>query len=194
MADPMTPDSDATTHEPAWVADVLHFWFDELVPAQWFAKDPALDARIRARFQPLHERLAAATDLAADTARVALATLIVLDQFSRNLHRGDARAFAADPLARRLADAAIARGFDAQVAPARRMFFYLPFEHAEDLADQHRAVALFEALGDPRLTRYAEAHRDLIARFGRFPHRNAVLGRESTPEEIESMRGPMGAF
>jgi uncharacterized protein (DUF924 family) len=166
-----------------WVDDVLRFWFGELAPAQWFVKDAALDARIRERFLGLHERLAAADEVRTDTPREALAAVIVLDQFSRNLHRDSARAFAADPLARRIADDALARGFDAQVDAAHRLFF-----------DQHRAVALFEALGDPRLTRYAQAHLDLIVRFGRFPHRNSLLGRESTDEEREAMAGPMGAF
>ena len=178
----------------AWVDDVLGFWFGELTPRQWFAKDDAVDARIRGRFGALHERLAATPDLQPGSAREALATVIVLDQFSRNLHRGDARAFAADAQARRVADAAIARGFDAQVDHGWRMFFYLPFEHGEDLADQDRAVALIGALGDPSLARYAQAHRDVIARFGRFPQRNAALGRESTPEEIEALRDGKASF
>ena len=190
----MTPDPMDGASEPGWVRDVLAFWFDELGPAQWFAKDAALDERIRARFQPLHARLAASADPPIDTPAQALATVIVLDQFSRNLHRDDARAFAADALARRLADAAIARAFDAQVDASRRMFFYLPFEHSEDLADQDRSIALFTAIGDPRLTRYAEAHRALIARFGRFPHRNAVLGRRSTQDEEEYLKQPGAGF
>jgi uncharacterized protein (DUF924 family) len=123
-----------------------------------------------------------------------LATVIVLDQFSRNLHRDDARAFAADPQARTLARRALELGVDRGLAPAERLFLYLPFEHSEDLADQQLAVQLVTGLGDAGWTRYAEAHRDIIARFGRFPHRNAVLGRATTPEEEAFLREPMSRF
>jgi uncharacterized protein (DUF924 family) len=122
------------------------------------------------------------------------AAVIVLDQFSRNLFRNSARAFAADPLARKLAARAIEQGVDAALPPEQRIFLYLPFEHSEDRADQARAVALTNALGNENWTRYALAHQALIERFGRFPHRNAVLGRESTPEELEVLKQPFGAF
>ena len=182
--------------EPPWVEEVLDFWFGELAPRQWFAKDAALDERIRARFGALHERLLAtqAREVELEGARATQAAVIVLDQFSRNLHRGDARAFASDRQARKLADDAIDQGFDQAMTPAQRLFLYLPFEHSESLADQHRAVALVEALGVPEWTRYSIAHRDLIERFGRFPHRNAVLGRASTPEELDALAQPGNAF
>jgi uncharacterized protein (DUF924 family)/uncharacterized protein YndB with AHSA1/START domain len=170
--------------EPGWVADVLDFWFGELAPRDWFAGGPALDARIRERFASLHSRLAAGDVGEIASPREHLAAVIVLDQFSRQLHRDDARAFASDPLARRLADAALHAGFDAAMSVEQRLFLALPFEHSEDAADQARAVALTEALGNAQWTQYARAHQDIIARFGRFPHRNAALGRASTPEEL----------
>ena len=184
---------DAST-EPAWIGDVLAFWFDSLTESQRFARIDAVDAQIRTRFGELHARLAAAEEPEPATLREALATLIVLDQFSRNLFRGDPRAFASDERARRIADGLIARGEDRSLRNDERLHVYLPFEHSEDLADQDRAVALVAALGNAEWTRYAEAHRAVIARFGRFPHRNAVLGRESTAEEIASLAQPMGAF
>lgn len=185
----------APAGEPAWVDEVLRFWFGELRPADWFAKSDALDATIRTRFAPLHARLAAGEARRLEPApRTLLAAVVVLDQFSRNLHRDDARAFATDPLARELAQRALAQGLDRGLSPAERLFLYLPFEHSEDAADQALAVRLVEALGDPGWTRYAQAHKDIIDRFGRFPHRNAVLGRVSTPEELALLDTPMGRF
>jgi len=122
------------------------------------------------------------------------AAVIVLDQFSRNLYREDARAFAGDASARRLARMAIDAGADVPLPPEQRMFLYLPFEHSESLADQELSLRLYQRLGNEEWTRYARAHHDLVARFGRFPHRNALLGRESTPEEIAAMAEPMGHF
>ena len=174
----------ATATEPEWVAGVLDFWFVQSGPRDWFARDDAFDARLRERFGELHARLAADPGPLPDTARVALATVIVLDQFSRNLHRGDARAFAADAAARAIAAHAIERGFDRGLDAGARLFLYLPFEHSEDLADQDRAVALVAALGNAEWSRYAEAHRAVVARFGRFPHRNATLGRAPRADEI----------
>ncbi len=127
------------------------------------------------------------------TPLAALALVVVLDQFSRNMFRGTPRAFAGDPAALAAATVALERGFDRLLSPAERIFMYLPFEHAEDLAAQHRSLALFEAL-DPNDLEYARRHHEIIARFGRFPHRNAVLGRESTPEEIEFLKGPGSSF
>jgi uncharacterized protein (DUF924 family) len=164
-------------------ADVLAFW-REAGPKKWFAKDDAFDADIRARFLTAYE--AAAAGGLADwetTAEHALALVIVLDQFPRNMFRNDARAFAADETARGVADRAVARGFDMSVPEAERSFFYLPFEHSEDLADQERCVALFRAMGNADLLRWAELHADIIRRFGRFPHRNAALGRMTTAAE-----------
>lgn len=180
--------------EPTWVDDVLRFWFEDLTRADWFRKDAAIDARIRERFLPLHARLLAGDVTPPDTPSGLLAAVIVLDQFSRNLFRHDARAYAADPVARRIARAAISQGFDALAALHERQFFYLPFEHSEDPRDQRMAVSLVEPLGDPEMTRYATAHQSIIDRFGRFPHRNAILGRDSTPEEIEFLESPMSSF
>jgi uncharacterized protein (DUF924 family) len=164
-------------------AEVLAFW-RAAGPKKWFAKDDSFDTDIRRRFLATYED--AADGRLADweaAAESALALTIVLDQFPRNMFRNSARAFAADATARAVADRAIARGFDKSVPMAERTFFYLPFEHSEDLADQERCVALFRATGDADLLRWAELHADIIRRFGRFPHRNAVLSRTTTPEE-----------
>lgn len=156
---------------------------------RWFNAHSDFDAAIRDRFGALHAA-AAAGKLAAweDNAAPALALILVTDQFARNIYRGSAHAFATDELARNVADRAISHGFDRDTEPDLRSFFYLPFEHHEDLAAQDRSVALFETLaaetGQCENLDYALLHRDLIARFGRFPHRNAVLGRVSTPQEI----------
>ena len=183
-----------TVQEPAWVADVLDFWFQELSQGDWFAKSAELDDRIRARFLALHERLQHHDGQGLDGARPLLAAVIVLDQFSRNLFRGAARAFDCDPLARELARQAIARGFDRALTDRERVFLYLPFEHSEDRDDQALSVELISRLGNEHWTRYAEAHKTIIDRFGRFPHRNAVLGRASTEEEAEMLRQPMSSF
>jgi uncharacterized protein (DUF924 family) len=169
--------------EIATPAAVLAFWRDA-GPDRWFTKSAAFDEEIRARFLPTYEAAAARAlgDWESEAAS-ALALLLVLDQFPRNMFRNDARAFAADPLAREVADRALARGFDRAVAPELRTFFYLPFEHSEHPADQERSVALFRATGDAGLLKWAELHADIIRRFGRFPHRNAVLGRINTPQE-----------
>ncbi len=175
--------------------DILAFWFAEGPDSfrkAWFQKDEAFDASIRARFGAL---LVPARDGAldpwAETPQGALALLLVLDQFPRNLHRGSAEAFASDDHGRAIArQAVLARRFDLAVTPTQRSFFYLPFEHGEQLADQDLAVALFEGLRDiPAMAApdgvidYAWRHRAVIQRFGRFPHRNAALGRTSTPAE-----------
>jgi uncharacterized protein (DUF924 family) len=164
-------------------ADVLSFW-RTAGPKKWFAKDDAFDADIRARFMPTYEA-AAGGDLSEweATPDGALALTIVLDQFPRNLFRHGPQAFAADAAARAVADRALARGFDSQVPTGERMFFYLPFEHSESMVDQDRSCALFRELGNADLLRWAELHADIIRRFGRFPHRNAVLGRTTTPDE-----------
>ena len=162
---------------------VLAFW-RAAGPDKWFKKDTAFDNDIRARFLATYEA-AAAGQLAdwENTPDGALALIIVLDQFPRNMFRGSARAFAADAMARAVADRALARGFDAPMALRDRQFFYLPFEHSEALVDQERCCALFRATGDAELAKWAELHADIIRRFGRFPHRNAVLGRTTTPDE-----------
>ncbi|MGE0829275.1 MAG: DUF924 family protein [Hyphomonadaceae bacterium] len=165
-------------------SEILAFW-REAGPKKWFAEDEAFDAALRERFEAAHHA-AAGGELAAwsETAEGALALILLLDQLPRNLYRGSPHAFAADPLARRAASAAIARGFDTGFEPALRGFFYLPFEHSEDPRDQARCVALCEACGDADLLKWARIHADIIARFGRFPHRNAALARESTTDEL----------
>ncbi len=165
-------------------AEVVGFWRDA-GPKAWFAKNDAFDADFRQRFLAAHEA-AAAGGLAGwqASAEGALALMILLDQFPRNAFRGTARMFVTDDLAMALADDAIGQGHDLATAEDLRIFFYLPFEHSERLADQHRAVDLIRPLGGEWL-RYAVLHRDVIERFGRFPHRNQLLGRVSTPEELD---------
>ncbi len=185
-----TPSSD-----PAWLGDVLRFWFDELGRKAWFVKDDAIDAACRERFAPLIDEInARPVGDAISSPDHALATVIVLDQFTRNVHRGSPRAFAYDELARGIARLAIAVGLDQRIPTDRRVFLYLPFEHSEALADQYRAVELISSLGDEEFTRYAGAHRDVIERFGRFPHRNAILDRVSTPEETAFLAQPGSSF
>ena len=167
----------------ASATDVVSFW-QKAGPDRWFKKDPAFDDEIRERFLATHE--AAAAGQLSDweqSAQGALALLILLDQFPRNIFRGDARAFATDPLARAIAAGAIIRGFDSQVPKEMRGFFYLPFEHSENLADQERCIAFHKAIDDTEGLKWAEIHADIIRRFGRFPHRNAALGRTTTAEE-----------
>ena len=173
----------------------MKFWFDETEPDQWFKKDPRFDASIRERFLGLHEILMSRGNysLPAD-AQTALAAVIVLDQMSRNMFRDTPRAFAADPQALRVAEAAIARVFDAGLTKDQRTFLYLQFQHAEDRQSQARSIALMTSLGDTELQKWAEAHRAIIERFGRFPHRNSVLGRISTPEEIEFLKQQDSCF
>jgi uncharacterized protein (DUF924 family) len=162
--------------------DVVTFWRDAGAE-RWFKKDDAFDAEIKRRFLATHE--AAAAGKLRDwenSAEGALALLILLDQFPRNMFRGDKRAFATDPLARAVTAGALIKGFDGQVGDMRG-FFYLPFEHSEDMADQERGVALYKAAGDDDGLKWANMHADIIRRFGRFPHRNKALGRATTPAE-----------
>ena len=166
---------------------LIDFW-TRAGPKAWFRRDPAFDAVVRARFEAAH--LAASRgelDGWSQSGEGALALVLLLDQVPRNIYRGSAHAYASDGLAQAVAARAIDAGFD-QAAPAElQVFFYLPFEHAEDAAAQRRSVALFEAhaarTGDAGYLRYAQIHADVIARFGRFPHRNLVLGRTTTAEE-----------
>ncbi len=170
-------------HVPDEAAAVLRFWFEELTPEQWW-RDQTLDQQIAARFIDLYYRLRRKVPEAwVETPRGVLAAVIVLDQFPRNMFRGTAAAFASDAQARRLADYAVARGFDAGLSVDERLFLYLPFEHSESAADQERALALISALGNPHYTEFARQHKEVIDRFGRFPQRNAALVRVSTLEE-----------
>lgn len=167
--------------------DVVRFWFVESGKNKWFRGGPAFDAEIRARFSGHHAAASAGLlDAWRATPTGALALLLILDQFSRNLFRRNPRAFASDAYARMIASGALARRFDKIAAPDMRAFFYLPFMHSEDIDDQRRSVALFKATM-PQSTNlpYAVEHCEIIERFGRFPHRNAVLGRASTTAEIE---------
>jgi uncharacterized protein (DUF924 family) len=181
--------------EPLWVSDVIHFWFEELGQARWFAKSEEIDAQIRDRFLPLHEQLVEHDGLGVSAPRSILAAVIVLDQFSRNLFRADARAFFADPIARRLSSAAIAQGFETQLKNRQEQYFlYLPFEHSEDRNDQVLAQTMIQRLGNDDWTRYATAHMRIIERFGRFPHRNEALKRHSTAEELAFLKKPVNLF
>ena len=171
--------------------DVLSFWFGA-GPKAWFEKNPAFDEEIRASFLPLYER-AAREELKAwlENAESCLALVILLDQFPRNLFRGSARAFATDALAREAARTLLERGWDRNLSPEQRTFAYLPFEHSEALGDQELSMRLFE--GNPNFE-WARRHWEIIRRFGRFPHRNAALGRTSTAEEIAFLKEPGSSF
>jgi uncharacterized protein (DUF924 family) len=170
-------------------AEVVAFW-RAAGPDRWFEKDAGFDDEIRKRFLKLHEAAASGKLTAWEAnAEGALALLILLDQFPRNMFRGSARAFDTDALARAAAERAIARGFDRKIAMPERVFFYLPFEHSEASADQERSVALIGATGDADLRKWAELHADIIRRFGRFPHRNALLGRTTTADEQAFLDG-----
>lgn len=186
----------------ALATEVLVFWFgsprlsDEVAYREaWFKRDEAFDAAIAAGFSTATEAaIAGGLDSMAVDAEGALALTILLDQFPRNLFRGGPRAFAGDERARRIAGFALQRGLDRAMSRYHRMFLYLPYEHSESLADQERSVELFATIGDERAYDYAVRHRDVIARFGRFPHRNAMIGRDSTAEEIEFLKTPGSSF
>ncbi|MGA8615068.1 MAG: DUF924 family protein [Xanthobacteraceae bacterium] len=176
MSEPIEPTKQSAKN-------VLAFWL-AAGSERWFEDDEAFDTEIRERFAATYEDAAAGLLSAwEDWPEGALALVVVLDQFSRNMFRHSVRSFAADSLARAVALRAISRGFDQQVAMPARAFFYLPFEHSEELADQERAVVLMGKTGDDDLLKWAVLHMDIIRRFGRFPHRNSVLGRTTTPEE-----------
>jgi uncharacterized protein (DUF924 family) len=186
--------------------DVLDFWFGregeeyygEFREA-WFTKDPTFDREIRDRFEPLYEEAAAGgLDHWKSEARSCLALIVVLDQFPRNMYRGHSRMYAADALAREAARHAVENAYDRELPPYGRMFLYLPFEHSEDLEDQRFSVELFRGLaaemGSEDLLGYAVQHLEIVEHFGRFPHRNEILGRPTTPEEAEFLRGPGSSF
>ena len=166
-----------------WRSDVLKFWFG-LDKQQWWSGRPELDEEIRERFEGLWEekrQLPAREFL--DDALTALAAVILFDQFPRNMFRGHADQFSTDPLALAIARGAIDAGFDDDLEPKERSFLYMPFQHSEDLDDQNRSILLFTSLGDDEQLDYAKKHRDIIERFGRFPHRNSILGRSPRPAE-----------
>lgn len=194
MAKDVGSQTPAQTIEPPWVEEVLHFWFAELEEAHWFTKDDALDAQIRRRFLALHERLLRQEVPGVSTPRPILAAVIVLDQFSRNMYRGNPQSYAADASALLLARTAVDQRFDLSMTPVQRLFLYLPFEHSENREDQALALKLINQLGNEHWTRDALAHKVLIDRFGRFPHRNRILNRLSTPEEIAHLAESTTSF
>jgi uncharacterized protein (DUF924 family) len=181
--------------------DILQIWLSGRARRLWFEKNAQFDADIRARFAPLvHEAQMGGFDAWRASPEGALALLLLLDQFARNIQRGEAKAFLGDARAREVAAEAIARGFDRRYPFPDRVFFYLPFEHCETLANQDRYIALLEGcvreFGEIAAD-YLDAghrHRTIIARFGRFPHRNAALGRETTEEEAAFLKGPNSSF
>jgi uncharacterized protein (DUF924 family) len=184
---------------------LVEFWCSERCRPLWFEKNEAFDDELRQQFASWIEP-AAEGKLAhwEETPETALALVLLLDQFPRNIHRGSPRAYRCDPAARQVAARSIARGHDKGTPLDRRFFFYLPYEHSEDLADQQRSLALFRAWADAHdgearaqamdQLRYVARHEEIIRRFGRFPHRNAILGRVSTPDEIEFLKEPMSSF
>ncbi len=176
-------------------ADVIHFWFEEIESRQWWVKDPVFDARLQARFEAVH-RAASRAELfpwrSAPTGR--LAEVIVLDQFSRNMYRDTPQAFAYDALALVLAQEAVAARADRELETPRRAFLYMPYMHSESLAIHEQAEKLFSQPGLAYNLDFERQHRRILERFGRYPHRNAILGRVSTPEEIEFLAAPGSAF
>lgn len=177
---PSPPEQDPVP--PAQAAAVVQFWRDA-GPARWFAKDAAFDRQFRERFHDLHFAAAARRcDAWAATAEGALALLLLLDQYPRNSFRGTGHMYATDPLARMFCRQTLDAGLDRQVPQDLRLFFYLPLSHSEQLPDQERALALNRALGEP-FASHAQGHLDIVARFGHFPHRNAMLGRATTAAE-----------
>jgi uncharacterized protein (DUF924 family) len=185
--------------------DILEFWFAPAAQALWFEKDVAFDDAIRRRFAAaVQAAQMGQLDSWQESPDATLALLLLIDQFARNIHRGAAKAFLGDERARAIADRALARGFDQRLPFHRQRFFYLPFEHSENLADQHRAIELFtraleQAAPEDREAaieqlEYAHRHRVVIERFGRFPHRNEALGRPSTADEIAFLKEPGSSF
>jgi uncharacterized protein (DUF924 family) len=167
-----------------WRGDVLRYWF-ALKPEQWWHADPDLDADIRERFRDLWEdkrELPASSFL--DDPLTALAGVILFDQVPRNIFRGHADSYSTDPLALAIAEGAVDKGFDDQLPANERSFLYMPFEHSEDMDDQRRSLLLFTRLGDANMLGFAKKHHDIVERFGRFPHRNGMLGRQPRADEI----------
>ena len=169
-----------------WRREVLAYWFG-LDPKEWWRSEPAIDEQIRERFLQLwSQKRRLPVNAFLDNSLTALAAVILFDQFPRNMFRGDAEQFATDHLALAIATGAVDRGFDDQLQEQERGFLYMPFEHSESRADQLRSLQLFTALGDDYLLGFAKKHHDVIERFGRFPHRNAILGRAPRPAEVEA--------
>lgn len=176
-------------------ADILDFWFRQTTPAQWWKVDPAFDALVRSRFGALHEQ-ARRCELFGwrATPEGRLAEVIVLDQFARNIHRGTPLAFSADPLALALAQEAVAAGADLALPPEQRAFLYMPYMHSESPAIHAVAEPLMRERAPQHTHAFELKHRAIVDRFGRYPHRNAILGRASTPEEVAFLREPGSSF
>ncbi len=175
--------------------DILDFWFSELAPAQWYKADKALDAATKVRFEAVYRELSRAVPPGwRESARGVLAAVIVFDQFPRNMFRGLPQAFATDANALALSQEAIGKNHDRELNAAERQFLYMPFQHAENRALQTRSVQLFESLGNANALDFAHRHRAIIERFGRFPHRNAILRRSSTAEELDFLKQPGSSF
>ncbi|WP_037518488.1 DUF924 family protein [Sphingobium yanoikuyae] len=182
----LTDSHDAVTAD--WAAALLDFWFNQVGEKGWYSHDPALDQHCIDRFAVLwSEKRTLPPESFLDRADDALAAVLLFDQLPRNMFRGQAQAFATDPIAREVARGAIALGYDIQIGGAGRLFFYMPFQHSEDLADQELSLSLFEGTGDARSLDFARQHHATIARFGRFPHRNAALGRTTLPAEAAAV-------
>ena len=184
----LTDSHDAVTAD--WAAALLDFWFNQVGEQGWWSHDPALDQQCATQFSSLWEEKRAVADPTQflDRADDALAAVLLFDQLPRNMFRGTAQAFATDELARTVARGAIAQGYDIQIGGAGRLFFYMPFQHSEDMEDQMLSLSLFEGAGDAKALQFARQHHDMIQRFGRFPQRNAVLGRETLPEEGDAAK------
>jgi len=174
---------------------IIDFWFNELEPKQWWQKDDRLDAQIKTRFGELHHQ-ASVNELFdwRESAIGSLAEIIVLDQFSRNIYREKPAAFACDALALALAQAAIAKGFDKELTDEQRVFLYMPFMHSESKLIHDEAVKLYKALGIKNNLDFEYKHKAIIDRFNRYPHRNKILGRESTKEELDFLKQPNSGF
>jgi len=181
-----------------WPERVRKFWFETLGPEQWFIKDQALDWKITTSFQPLYEDLAVQSDqLRVTSATDTLSLIIVLDQFPRNMFRDTPRAFATDGVALRLAEEAIDAGLDNALSARERQFLYMPFQHSEDVEKHERSLTLYEGLSLESVLDFARRHKQVIDRFdrfGRFPHRNAILGRRSTDDELAYLKQPGSGF
>lgn len=177
------------------VAQVLAFWFNDIEPKQWWKKDPAFDQLIAQRFGELHARACAGGCQSwLSAADASLALVLVLDQFSRNIYRDQPRAFAADDQALAVASAAIDNGFDQQLTNVQKQFLYMPYMHSESAAVHERALVLFESLEGDDSAEFERRHKAIIDRFGRYPHRNNILGRVSTPEELSFLQQPGSSF
>ena len=175
--------------------EVLTFWFEETTPQQYWTKDDAFDDTIRNQFSSLHEKAAKGKlEHWRDSPLGALAEIVILDQFSRNIYRGDPGSFASDELCLKLAKEAIEKGFDRQLDIKKREFLYLPFMHSEAKEDHEKAVQLFSEKGLENNLEFEYKHKAIIDKFGRYPHRNEILGRQSTPEEIEFLTQPGSSF